>query len=566
MRKLRCNWLAAALSVSLVAGMITGCGNKEAEVMSTAIHVDSQRVEKGTLELKSTYIGTVSPNDSVDVTPMVSGTVEKVNVKVGDTVKKGDVLCQFDDTAAQFSVDSAKDSLDSAEAGKEAAEEQQDAAAEQSKSSVTQLEKTLAGYKKSLKTAKNQLKKLKNSKSQLESAMEKAKTTYSSAKSTYKTAQTLYVNYKSFLNTYPDCQTTAGLTAAMAAAVPDAEGNMDTALAEKAKQATALVSNLNSAGITVEYLSDSGLNALKENASDAETAYNTAASSYSEATSGISTLESSIETLETQIETTESSLTSAKKAQSMSGNSSSGVYDAQISAAETGVESAEYQKDLYTVTAPIGGVVEAVNVTENEMAATGMAAFTISGKETMLVTFYVTEEVKDFLQTGDSVEVDNNGKTYRGTVSSIGTAVDATKGLFKVEAQIYVDSQDSISTGVSVSLSLVTSAVKNGILIPYDAVYYENNQAYVYCVRDGEAVRVDVTTGLYNEDTIAVESGIEVGDEVIISWASGLKDGAKIAEDTKDTDETDDTNNIDEADYTDNMDESGNTGDTDNGQ
>ena len=292
------------------------------------------------------------------------------------------------------------------------------------------------------------------------------------------------------------------------------------------------MNSLNSAGLTVEYLSDSGLNSLKENAADAETAYNTAASSYKEAAGGITSLESSIDTLETQIDTTKSSIKSAQKAQSLTSGTSDDVYDAQINAAEIGVESAEYQKDLYTIKAPIGGVVEAVNVTENEMFATGVApAFTISGKQTMIVTFYVTEEVKDFLQVGDAVEVENNGQTYRGSVSSIGTAVDAQKGLFKVEAQIYVSEGKSISTGVSVSVSLVTAAVKDNILIPYDSVYYENNQAYVYCVEDGKAIRVDVTTGLYNEDTIAIESGLEEGDEVIISWASGLKNGAEIAGD-----------------------------------
>ena len=234
----------------------------------------------------------------------------------------------------------------------------------------------------------------------------------------------------------------------------------------------------------------------------------------------------------TQIYTTKSSIKSEQKAQSLTSGTSDDVYDAQINAAEIGVESAEYQKDLYTIKAPIGGVVEAVNVTENEMFATGVApAFTISGKQTMIVTFYVTEEVKDFLQVGDAVEVENNGQTYRGSVSSIGTAVDAQKGLFKVEAQIYVSEGKSISTGVSVSVSLVTAAVKDNILIPYDSVYYENNQVYVYCVEDGKAIRVDVTTGLYNEDTIAIESGLEEGDEVIISWASGLKNGAEIAGD-----------------------------------
>jgi multidrug efflux pump subunit AcrA (membrane-fusion protein) len=106
--------------------------------------------------------------------------------------------------------------------------------------------------------------------------------------------------------------------------------------------------------------------------------------------------------------------------------------------------------------------------------------------------------------------------------------VDAQKGLFKAEAQVYVNSAGDLSTGISVSVSLVTSAVNNTIVIPYDAVYYDNNQAYVYCVQGGKAVRMDVTTGLYNEDSIAIVCGLNPGDTVVTSWASGLKNGAEV--------------------------------------
>ena len=49
---------------------------------------------------------------------------------------------------------------------------------------------------------------------------------------------------------------------------------------------------------------------------------------------------------------------------------------------------------------------------------------------------------------------------------------------------------------------------------------------------------MDVTTGLYNEDTIAIESGLQEGDEVITSWASGLKNGAEIAQEDNADEET----------------------------
>lgn len=45
--------------------------------------------------------GTVSSSDSVNVTADVLQKVSKLNVKVGDSVKKGDVLCELDTTSLQ---------------------------------------------------------------------------------------------------------------------------------------------------------------------------------------------------------------------------------------------------------------------------------------------------------------------------------------------------------------------------------------------------------------------------------------------------------------------------------
>ena len=209
-----------------------------------------------------------------------------------------------------------------------------------------------------------------------------------------------------------------------------------------------------------------------------------------------------------------------------------GVYDAQIAAAETGVDAARYQKDMYRLTAPIDGVVDAVNVKEKGNAAQGYAAFTISEKESMIATFYVTEEVKNFLRPGHEVvlenEDDKKSPPVTGMITMIGTSTDPQKGLFKVEAEIFTTGQKKLSGGVNVKLSVVSNAVADQLLIPYDAVYYEDGQAYVYVYTDGKAVRRDVETGLFNEDQIAITQGLNAGDAVITTWASGLKDGAKV--------------------------------------
>lgn len=552
--------ISVITALCLACTFLGGCESKEAKKMSAAIVADTRVADKGSLEISSSYIGSVSKNESVDVTPLVSGTVTSVKVKVGSEVKKGDVLCLFDDTAAQLSVDSAKASLKTAKAGKDSAKSQQELSSVQTDMNIDSLEISLKGYQDSLKEAKSQLKKLKDSQSALESAMNTTENAYMGAKTKYKTAQNLYVNYKAFLTANPDCQTTAGLTAAMTEMTntptgiinptqsTEPTGENDTTqtksvtpapdttpreLTQKAKTATALMQSLTSAGLTVEYLNETGIQTLKEDSEDAKVAYETASSSYAEAQSGITTLNTNITTLETQIEATQSSLDGAKEAKGASSKVSEdadATYDAQIDAAEVGVDSAEYQADLYTVTAPIDGVVESVNVTENEIFGNGMPAFTISGKQSVLVTFYVTEEVRDFIQDGQSVEIESNGNTYVGNISQIAVAVDAQKGLFKIEAQVYLEEGESIASGTSVSLTLTTAKEEQQIVIPYDSVYYEDSQAYVYRVENEKAVRVNVETGLYNEDSIVILSGIEEGDKVVTTWASGLKNGVKIEE------------------------------------
>ena len=115
---------AAMMTLLVAAASFAGCSRQTQESGLQLTRVETQAAARGTLQITGTYIGTVAPHNSVDVTPLVSGTVLKVNVQVGDKVKAGDVLCQFDDKAASLQLQSAQDAVNSAQAGKDAAEDQ----------------------------------------------------------------------------------------------------------------------------------------------------------------------------------------------------------------------------------------------------------------------------------------------------------------------------------------------------------------------------------------------------------------------------------------------------------
>lgn len=200
----------------------------------------------------------------------------------------------------------------------------------------------------------------------------------------------------------------------------------------------------------------------------------------------------------------------------------------QIEAAEVGVKSAEMQLEYYSPTTPISGTVVSKGVELYGLAQPGYAAYVISNQDAMNVTFAVSGQVRETLQIGMPVTLEKDGKEYGGTITEIGETVDAQSGgLFKVKAITEADG-DKLVSGTAVKLTVDTFRAENAILIPYDAVHFESEQAYVFAIVDHKAVRTPVTVGLMNEDMVQITEGLEAGSQVVATWSSQLEDGAEV--------------------------------------
>lgn len=183
---------------------------------------------------------------------------------------------------------------------------------------------------------------------------------------------------------------------------------------------------------------------------------------------------------------------------------------------------------MYTLTAPISGVIEAVNVKEHDFASPSTPAYVISNKDTMTVTFYVSEGIRNTLSAGQKVSVDRNGKPYDAAITEIGSMIDQNTGLFAVKACVSTP-DDSLLTGCSVKVLADTYSQDHAFLIPYDAVYYDNSQPYVYVAVNDTVERRDIETGIFDAQTITVLSGLGAEDQLITSWSANLREGALIS-------------------------------------
>ncbi|AGN84947.1 MULTISPECIES: efflux RND transporter periplasmic adaptor subunit [Enterobacteriaceae] len=79
---------------------------------------ESSHVTYSDIDRLITTTGVLKPNEQVSVGAQVNGRLNKLHVKEGDAVKKGQLLAEIDPTLAQNDVDSAKSELDNALAQK----------------------------------------------------------------------------------------------------------------------------------------------------------------------------------------------------------------------------------------------------------------------------------------------------------------------------------------------------------------------------------------------------------------------------------------------------------------
>lgn len=485
--------LAVLLCTALTLSMLGGCGEKAVEETTEDIaSVEACKPEVGDLSLSSDYIATISPDESVNIIPKTTAEVVQVNVEAGDVVEEGDVLAVLDDTMAQINAKSAQISYDNAqhaynmsygEGAETLNDMNSDTTLDSAQTSVSDLQEslvdamtTLDEYRGKLKDAEDEL----ESNKQKYDYRENADEIKDYAESLDKDSLTYMVDYQNVMNRYQNA----------VAKEKECQTKIDSY-----KQA------IDQCEETIEQLQDN---------------INKGYESY-----GKAVVSDDISNGEIRDENRQ-------------------VSENSISSAQLGIDQANENLKSYTIRASISGTIESVNLKEHEFATTSSPAFVISNKDSMVATYYVSEDVRNTFSIGQKVSVTKDDKSYNAEVIEIGTAVDQTTGLFKIKAAINGDTSGLLS-GTKATVTTDTYNEKNALIIPYDALYFESEQAYLYIVEDGKAKKVEVTTGLFDESNAVITDGISKDDMVITTWSAQLRDGVKVSIQDADSDNQNET-------------------------
>ena len=198
----------------------------------------------------------------------------------------------------------------------------------------------------------------------------------------------------------------------------------------------------------------------------------------------------------------------------------------EIESAESDLAQAEQNLARTAITAPIGGVVETVNIEAGGAVTLTGFAFEIVDTSVAEVDGLVDEIDVLFLNVGAEAAVTMDallGQTLAGVVSSIETTGSTTGGVVSFPVRVRVEAPPGVDLreGLSAAASVVLRETTDALLVPSAAIGGSFLQPTVLVQRDGAVTEQPVSLGDGDDFNVVVLDGLNEGDTVVVESAGG---------------------------------------------
>lgn len=184
-----------------------------------------------------------------------------------------------------------------------------------------------------------------------------------------------------------------------------------------------------------------------------------------------------------------------------------------------------------TLVSPISGVVTARNYDVGDMVS-GQPIFVVQKINPVKIFINVSESLYSYVKKGMEVDVELDalpGEVFKGKVSRITPTIDATTRTFEVEVTVN-NPKELLKPGMYARVAM-NYGTRQNIVVPDQAVLklLGSGDRYVYVLKEDSTVEIHkVEIGVRKGATYEILSGIAVGDQIVVTGNTALKDGMKV--------------------------------------
>ncbi|HHU93417.1 MAG TPA: efflux RND transporter periplasmic adaptor subunit [Halanaerobiaceae bacterium] len=192
----------------------------------------------------------------------------------------------------------------------------------------------------------------------------------------------------------------------------------------------------------------------------------------------------------------------------------------EIEEARLNLELVKNNLENLDLRAPFAGIITDLYLEEGSYYSSG-DALTIKDISRYQIEVSVDESRIPIVRVGQPVEVrlvSLPGVVLTGVISEIANEANNSYASVTIPVKVLLDKVDyDIKLGVSAQVEIIVNEVQDEIVIPATAVYSREGKDYVTKVIDGKQEEVPVETGMTDGLRIAIKSGLELGDEILVN-------------------------------------------------
>ncbi len=204
---------------------------------------------------------------------------------------------------------------------------------------------------------------------------------------------------------------------------------------------------------------------------------------------------------------------------------------ASLEQAEAMLAAARVRLRDATITAPFAGTIVQRMVEPGESASPASPAFILAELDEVNVELAVPERHRAALRPGQTVAIAVDalpGSPLAGRVHEIRPAAVVASRSFTVKVRV-PNPQGILRPGMFARGTITVAVRPNVLQIPESAVILTTGKPVVFIVRDGKAVRREVTIGEQQGGLVEITAGLSEGDQVVADGAAGLTDNQPVA-------------------------------------
>ncbi len=464
-------------------------------------------VEAGREDVKEIYntSGIIESDKTKIFYSPVNAPIKTMKAKIGESVKKGDLLVTFDTENLERDNQTSKLNSLATRYTNQDTKEQSNRAAENMSKAKKQASANISDLKKQIKKKKEEIKKLKDQVSV------QSKETAQSAKKLAELQKEMENNLNARSSYSADKENAERKLQNLDS---NSQGNEEARaeLVRIAENATNEITRLEQ-----EYRS------MEQKVKELEGADPSAA---------VQTLAGK----EQELQALETSLTQMENSSTATADTS--LTDAQLNNMKVSEDLAKLselttrellEKGREGIKAEFDGVISDVKSAEGGEAVQGSELFTLVSNENVSVKLEVSAGDFDKLVVGNPVNITLGQYAYKGTLESVDKiALENEKGNPVIGAKVSIDNPDeNICIGVSAKLIMTVAEKKNVLCLPNEVVNTASDGDFVYVIEGGILKKRNVKLGIISSTKVEIISGISEKDQVVADTSAELSEGMK---------------------------------------